>query len=110
METKLETTNTNKAAEFIEKNGCEISKTSKCLRYYVKKTKKKTIDFNSAIQYTYDYIDCVYNKKKEEYSSPETTEKEKVKITNELLNRYRELNKKQKYTYSGLKKELCKHE
>lgn len=97
METKLETASTNKETEFIKKNGYKISKISKCLRYYVKKTKKKTIDFNSAIQSTYDYIDCSYNKKKEEYYSPDTTAEEKAKITNELLNKYRELNKKQKY-------------
>lgn len=65
METKLETASTNKETEFIKKHGYKISKISKCLRYYVKKTKKKTIDFNSAIQSTYDYIDCSYNKKKE---------------------------------------------
>lgn len=103
METKLETANTNKATEFIDKFGCEISKTSKCLRYYIKKTKKKpnkTKDYNSAIQYTYDFINYSYNKKKEKYNSPDTTAEEIVLITNELLNKFGELNKKHKYTFS----------
>lgn len=103
MKTKQKTANTNKATEFIDKFGCEISKTTKCLRYYIKKTKKrsnKTKDYNSAIQYTYDFINYSYNKKKEKYDSPDTTEEEKIKITNELLNKFGELNKKHKYTFS----------
>lgn len=100
METKLETASINQETEFIKKNGYKISKTQKCLRHYIRKTKKKTIDLNSAIQSTYDYIDVCYNMKKEEYYSPSKTEEDKIKITNELLYKYRELNKKQKYTYS----------
>lgn len=103
METKLETASTNKETEFIKKNGYKISKTPKCLRYYIKKTKKKpnkSKDYNPAIQYTYDFINYSYNKKKEKYDSPDITAEEKVLITNELLNKFGELNKKHKYTFS----------
>ena len=81
-------------AKFSEKNGFDITKTRKCLKYYLRKTKRNGA---LALSYTYDYIDDCYKDKKYDSDLPD---EDKTKVTNELLNRFNELNKKHKFSYS----------
>lgn len=67
----------------------------KCFKYYLSKTKR---DKNAATQYTYRYIKNYYETKR---ASESMQLEEQYKNTNELLNRYEEVNKIYKYSYSN---------
>lgn len=87
-------TGSDNIVEFNVKHGFDSFKIQKCWKYYYKKTKR---NIALALHYTYKYIDQCYMDKK---YSPKMKAEDQLYITNDLLNKFGELSKKHKYSYS----------